>query len=122
VQRILRDVIGSEVLGEAEENCDQHVHWIAIRYTCDPAAKGHRTEVIAALLRVLAIYEDGFCAVRGAEDHDLAPPSSMRLHFTSSGKRKAFHAAAKRYLNADVFGCLSFAAPKAVQPASGRSG
>ncbi len=118
VQRILREVIGAEVLGEAEENCDQHVHVMIVRYTCDPAAKGHRTETIAALLRVLAIYEDGYCAVRDAEDDDLKPPSAMRFRFTSLAKRQAFHAAAKLYLNSNLFGCLSFKVPSTAKPAA----
>ena len=110
---LVEAAIASDILGEAEEDCSEHMHPVNVLYTCDPAANGHRTEVIAALLRVLAIYEDGFCAVRGAEDHDLAPPSRMLLRFRSAAKRSAFLASKNRYLDKDVRNCLSFTAPTA---------
>lgn len=105
IERTLR----AEILGEAqEENCDQHVHPLIVTYERKDTAKQHRTDLIAALLRVAAVYEDGFCAVRGAEDADLTAPEGLRFHFTSDEKLKAFHGSARSSLSADVIGCLTF--------------
>ena len=120
LQRLLRDVAGSEILGEAEENCDRHLVRLSVSYVCDAVAKGHRLEVVAALLRLLATYEDGFCAVRGSEDRDLTPPSKLAFRFTSYDKRRAFTRSAKLYLNEDVYNCLSFTGPR--PPKQARTG
>lgn len=105
IERTLR----AEILGEAQEqNCDQHVHPLIVTYEPRGSAKQHSTGLTAALLRVIAVYEDGFCAVRGAEDADLTEPEGLRFHFTSDEKLKAFHGTARSSLNADVIGCLTF--------------
>jgi len=80
-----------------------------IRVSLDQAKlqKNQHSNLIAALLRQLADYTDGFCATQLANDADLSPGKSMSFWFTSDDKRKSFDDRIGYYLRSDIDAALT---------------
>jgi hypothetical protein len=90
-----------------EHDCSNHLK--RLRVTLDPAKLigKQRSNLIAALLRQLADYTDGFCATQLADDEDLKPGKSISFWFTTDSKRQEFDNRIACYLRADINAALT---------------
>lgn len=90
-----------------ERDCSKHTFRIRVSLDVAKLAAKQQSNLIAALLRQLADYTDGFCATEGADDADLKPGRSMSFWFTSTDKRKQFNDRIAFYLRADINAALT---------------
>jgi len=90
-----------------ERDCGKHTIRIYVSLDESKLIKKQHSNLIAALLRQLADYTDGYCATEGADDADLKPGRSMSFWFTSADKRKKFNDRIGFYLRADVDAALT---------------
>ena len=91
---------------EAEHDCAQHTLAVRVRLLAPLNKPPRRSAIVAALLRQLAVYTDGFCATRGAEDDDILDPGMM-FHFTDEDARRLFRARIPLYLHREISSRLS---------------
>nr|WP_137117379.1 hypothetical protein [Azospirillum argentinense] len=83
-----------------EKDCAKHTS--AVNVMARPGlAKVRQTELVAGILRVIAEYTDGFCAVRHADDKDLTT-SGMVFKFSTDAKRAKFKERIPQYLHSAI--------------------
>jgi hypothetical protein len=90
-----------------EHNCSSHTKKVTVRLDEAKLEKQQRSNLIAGLLRVIAEYTDGFCAVELADDADIVKDSGMQFWFTTSDKQETFKNRIRIYLRADISGALA---------------
>ena len=90
-----------------ERDCSKHTFRIRVSLDKAKLAKKQRSNLIAALLRQIADYTDGYCATEGADDSDLEPGRSMSFWFTSEDKRAEFDKRIGLYLRSDIVSALT---------------
>lgn len=90
-----------------EHDCSKHTTRLRVALDKGKLKSKQRHDLIAALLRQLADYTDGYCATEGADDADLEPGKSMSFWFTTDEKRETFDDRIRWYLRADVNDALT---------------
>lgn len=90
-----------------EVDCSKHTLRVRVSLDKSKLETGRRTGLIAALLRQIADYIDGFCVTRDADDADLEPPRSMVFRFSSDSKRTEFDKRIRLYLKGDINAALT---------------
>ena len=90
-----------------EQNCDKHTVRQAVRYIPDSTAP-RRADMIAAMLRLYAVYADGECAEKVAVDADITTPDCLVLHFSSEAKRLVFREYVQTYTRKRIRDQLRF--------------
>lgn len=91
----------------AERDCTKHLKKVHVSIDKSKLESKQHTNLIAALLRQIADYTDGWCATEYAKDEDLVPPSSMTFYFTTNDKQTIFINRIGYYLRADIAAALS---------------
>lgn len=90
----------------SEHDCDRHTHAVTVKYLKTTDAPTRVPGIIAGLLRVLAQYTDGLCALRKATDENLTT-KGMVFHFSSKKKVEQFVGRIRMYLDKrSVVDCL----------------
>jgi hypothetical protein len=86
----------------ATRDCTTHTQ--RVRLSLDPTKlkSKQRSNIIAAQLRQLADYTDGWCASEHAEDADLEAGKWMEFYFTTDEKRTLFKNRIGLYLRDDI--------------------
>jgi predicted Mrr-cat superfamily restriction endonuclease len=90
-----------------EQDCSKHVKRIVIKLDANKLEAKRKSGLIAALLRVIAEYTNGFCAVEHADDADIVSSDGMHFWFTTEEKRAEFEKRIGFYLDADIVAALS---------------
>lgn len=90
-----------------EHDCDKHVKKVIVTLDRSKLKKKQHTNLIAALLRQIADYTDGWCSTEHAKDNHLDHASGMTFYFTSDAKRSKFMDRIGLYLRADIDDALT---------------
>ena len=85
-----------------ERDCGKHVKRAIVTLDRSRLQKKQHTNLIAALLRQIADYTDGWCATEYAYDADLESSSGMTFYFTTGDKRTKFIDRIGFYLRGDI--------------------
>ena len=91
----------------AERDCSKHTERLKVSLDSAKLKKKQHSNLIAALLRQLADYTDGWCATEGADDADLAAGKEISFWFTTDEKREQFDKRIGWYLRADINDALT---------------
>ena len=91
----------------AERNCDKHTKKVTVKIDRSRLEKKQHSNLIAALLRQIADYTDGWCATEHAKDVDLDSASGMVFYFTTDERRDLFKNRISYYLREDIDTALS---------------
>jgi hypothetical protein len=91
----------------AEHDCDKHIENVRVTLDSSKLKKKQHTNLIAALLRQIADYTDGWCSTEFAKDANLESNSGMIFYFTSDDKRTTFINRIGYYLREDIDAALS---------------
>jgi len=91
----------------ASAECPKHTYQILVSLDASHLKSKQHSNLVAALLRQIAEYTDGFCAVHDADDEDLLPLRTMAFWFTSEEKRTLFAKRIELYLRADINAALT---------------
>lgn len=91
----------------AERDCSKHTECLKVSLDSTKLKKKQHSNLIAALLRQLADYTDGWCATEGADDADLAAGKAMSFWFTTAEKREQFDNRIGWYLRVDINDALT---------------
>jgi hypothetical protein len=90
-----------------EHDCSKHLTKVLVSLDQSKLQKKQHTNLIAALLRQIADYTDGWCATELARDADLEPGKAMSFYFTTDAKRTQFKDRIGLYLRSDIDSALS---------------
>jgi hypothetical protein len=90
-----------------EHDCSKHLLKTRVSLNPSKLEKSQHYNLIAALLRQIADYTDGWCATEYAKDADLAPSKAMTFYFTSEEKRTQFDNRISIYLRKDINDALT---------------
>ena len=90
-----------------ERDCSEHIHHVIVILSLATLKKKQHSNLIAALLRQIADYTDGWCATELAKDADLISPDGMTFYFTDDEKRTQFINRIGFYLREDIADALS---------------
>lgn len=90
-----------------ERDCSKHIKKVTAHLDTTELKKKQHTNLIAALLRQIADYTDGWCSTELAKDEDLVSPSSMVFYFTTDKKRTQFINRVGFYLREDIDAALT---------------
>jgi len=85
-----------------ERDCSKHVKGVIVTLDREKLKKKQHTNLIAALLRQIADYTDGWCSTEHAKDEDLDAASGMTFWFTTDEKRSSFISRIGYYLREDI--------------------
>jgi hypothetical protein len=90
-----------------EHDCSKHLKKVVVTLSRSRLQKKQHTNLIAALLRQIADYTDGWCATELARDADLDTSSGMAFYFTTDDKRTEFINRIGFYLRQDIEAALT---------------
>jgi hypothetical protein len=90
-----------------ERDCTKHIKRVVVTLEKSELEKNQHSNLIAALLRQLADYTDGWCSTEHAQDADLDTESGMTFYFTTDEKRTKFINRIEYYLRKDISDALS---------------
>jgi hypothetical protein len=101
------DMNSLRVMAMPEQNCNEHTEKVVVTIDTEDLKKKQHTNLIAALLRQIADYTDGWCATEYAKDENLESRFGMIFYFTSDEKRTRFIGRIGFYLRKDIATALS---------------
>ena len=90
-----------------ERDCRKHIKKVVVTIDRDKLEKKQHSNLIAALLRQIADYTDGWCATEYAKDADLDKTSGITFYFTADDKRDSFINRIAFYLREDIADALT---------------
>ncbi len=94
-----------------ERDCSKHIKRVVVTLNKSKLQKKQHSNLIAALLRQIADYTDGWCATEHAQDADLEKTSGMTFYFTTNDKRSKFIDRIGFYLREDIDSALDATKP-----------
>jgi hypothetical protein len=89
-----------------EGDCTQHLKKVLVTLNQAKLEKKQHSNLIAALLRQIADYTDGWCSTELAKDADLESSKGMTFYFTTEDKQTLFIDRIVFYLRSDVSAAL----------------
>lgn len=90
-----------------EHDCSKHIKKVLVTLDKSKLTKNQHSNLIAALLRQIADYTDGWCSTEYAKDKDLESDSGMTFYFTADDKRTSFINRIGNYLREDIKDALT---------------
>ena len=90
-----------------ERDCSKHNKRVTVKLDELKLTRKQHPNLIAGLLRVVAEYTDGFCAVELARDDDLTASKGMGFWFSDADKQALFKKRIGIYLEEEISGALT---------------
>jgi hypothetical protein len=104
-----------------EYDCSKHIKKVIVTLDESKLEKKQHPNLIAALLRQIADYTDGWCSTEFAKDANLESKSGMIFYFTRDDKRTKFIDRIGFYFRKDIEAALSAKKAYRRSPKSGCS-
>jgi hypothetical protein len=90
-----------------ERDCSNHTWRVVVTLNKELLEKKQHSNLIAALLRQIADYTDGWCSTEYAKDADLDGSGGITFYFTEGAKQTKFIDRIGYYLRNDIAAALT---------------